>query len=203
MQNLLIPIAFIVLMSVLGFLTQKLKKAADRRQAERERERARERTKDRRDPIRTASSDIDRYLKAVDAQRQKSAPVPRPKQVKPPVVPTVVPARRQRVSETAATAFPEAKKKAQAAKLPTTTVVDDLPVAAVVGGTSAAPVVTAPAQLVKPLRASVAPPSLMADAQTPFGRQFAALLKGPDSLALAVALKEVLGPPKCKRGREG
>ncbi|MEO2091447.1 MAG: isoaspartyl peptidase/L-asparaginase [Gemmataceae bacterium] len=94
---------------------------------------------------------------------------------------------------------PEAKKKPKPAKRPPAPH-DDLPVATVVGGLSAAPVVTAPAQLVKPERASAAPAGLGDARATPFGRQFAGLLKGPNALALAVALQEVLGPPKCKRG---
>jgi hypothetical protein len=208
MDKLLIPIGFLVLMSVLGFLTQKLKKAAEKRQAEKDRNRNRDRNEDRnpdrREPLRTASSDIDRFLKAIDAQRNKSAPKPRTAQPKPAVVPTVPTARRPRAAETPAPAFPEAKKKnAPAAKVPTATVVDDLPVAKVVGGTSAAPVVTAPAQLVKPQRASVAPPSLTTDTPSEFGALLTRLLSKPNAAALAVALQEVLGPPKCKQGRAG
>jgi hypothetical protein len=201
MEKLLIPLGFIVLMSVLGYLTQMLKRTAEKRQMERDRERARERAVDRqqREPLRTGSSDIDRYLRAVDAQRQKAAPPARPPQPKPPVVPTVAKAR-PRVVDTIAPTFPESKRKGTAAKVPVAAALDDLPVASVIGGTSAAPVVTAPAQLAKPQRASVAPPSLTADAPTTFGRQFVALVKGPNALALAFALQEVLGPPKCKRG---
>ena len=185
MQNLLIPLGIIVLMSVLGYLTQVLKRAADKRQMERDRNRE----PVRREPIRTGSSDIDRFLRAVDAQRQKGGPSARP--APPPKkadIPTAAPVRRPRVADTAAPAFPEAKKKAPPAKA----VPDDLPVATVVGGT-AAPVVTAPAQLAKPQRASAAPAAAAATPTTPFGRQFAGLLKGSNALALAVALQEVLG----------
>ena len=72
MEKLIIPIAIIALMSFLGYLTQLLKKAADKRQDERDREQARERTQ--REAVRTGSSDIDRYLRAVDAQRQTHGP---------------------------------------------------------------------------------------------------------------------------------
>jgi hypothetical protein len=196
MQNLLIPLGIIVLMSVLGYLTQVLKRAAEKRQMERDRGRE----PVRREPIRTGSSDIDRFLRAVDAQRQKGGPAARP--APPPKkadVPTAAPVRRPRLAESTAAVFPEAKKKAPPAKRPTTPL-DDLPVATVVGGLPTAPVVTAPAQLVKPERASAAPAGTDAVPVTAFGRQFAGLLKGPNALALAVALQEVLGPPKCKRG---
>jgi hypothetical protein len=199
MQNLLIPLGIIVLMSVLGYLTQMLKRAAEKRQMERDRDRAHERARRepvRAEPLRTGSSDIDRFLRAVDAQRQKGGPAPRPAPAKKADFPTATPVRRPRLADTAA--FPEAKKKAPPAKR--STPLDDLPVAAVVGGLAAPPVVTAPAQLVKPERASVAPAGTDAVPVTPFGRQFAGLLNGPNALALAVALQEVLGPPKCKRG---
>lgn len=201
MQNLLIPLGIIVLMSVLGYLTQVLKRAAEKRQMERDRGRATEERARRdppREPIRTGSSDIDRFLRAVDAQRQKGGPAPRPAPKKADV-PTATPVRRPRLAEATAPVFPEAKKKAPPAKV-APVVPDDLPVATVVGGLAAAPVVTAPAQLAKPQRASAAPPAASAAPATPFGRQFAGLLKGPNALALAVALQEVLGPPKCKKG---
>ncbi len=202
MQNLLIPLGIIVLMSVLGYLTQVLKRAADKRQLERDRGRATEeraRREPPRETVRTGGSDIDRFLRAVDAQRQKGGPAARPAPPKKADIPTATPVRRPRLADTAGTAFPEAKKKAPPAKRPAAPP-DGLPVATVIGGLSAAPVVTAPAQLVKPERASVAPVSLGSATATPFGRQFAGLLNGPNALALAVALQEVLGPPKCKRG---
>ncbi|MEO2090362.1 MAG: hypothetical protein ABGY75_12825, partial [Gemmataceae bacterium] len=94
MQNLLIPLGIIVLMSVLGYLTPVLKRAADKRQMERDR--AREPV--RREPIRTGSSDIDRFLRAVDAQRQKGGPAARPASPpKNPDVPTAAPVRRPRL----------------------------------------------------------------------------------------------------------
>lgn len=193
MEKLLIPLGFIVLMSVLGYLTQMLKKAAEQRQVEKDRERGR----DRREPLRTASSDIDRYLRAVDAQRQKGGGPAKPAP-KPPEVPTVSKPRRPRPADAAAPAFPEARRK-PAPPPPAAAALDDLPVAKVISEPSTAPVVTPPAQLVKPQRASAAPASSTAPAPTVFGRQFTALLKGPDSAALAIAMMEVLGPPKCKR----
>ena len=197
-QNALIPLGIIVLMSVLGYLTQMLKKTADKRLQEKERERDRERRAARADAPRpaSASADIDRYLRAVDAQRQKPAPSPRqaPKSPPPPV-PTVPAARKPRLADTAAPAFPEAKRR-----VPKATPADDLPVATVVKDVPTAPVVTAPAQLAKPLRASAPPPTQATAPATPFALQFAALLKSPNAAALAVALHEVLGPPKCKQG---
>jgi hypothetical protein len=196
MEKLIIPIAIIALMSFLGWLTQLLKKAADKRQDDRDRERARERVQ--REAVRTGASDIDRYLRAVDAQRQRTAPSARPAATAAPV-PTVTPTRRPRPSDAPAVAFPEAKAKPPA-KAPVS-LPDDLPVARVVAEPTTS--VTAPAQLAKlakPMRASAAPEKPRSEPVSPFMKQLQGVLKGPDAAAMAVVLSEVLGPPKGKRG---
>lgn len=196
MEKLLIPLGIIMLMSFLGYLTQLLKKAADRRQGERDRERVREQAQ--KETIRTGSADIDRYLRAVDAQRQRAAAPPRPVAKAAPV-PTVPPVRKPRLADSpAATAFPQAKLK-PAAKAPAA-LPDDLPVATVVEPTTS---VTAPAQLAKlakPERATAAPEKPRTEPTSPFAKQLVGTLRGPNAAAMAVVLHEVFGPPKCKRG---
>jgi hypothetical protein len=193
--NLLIPLGIIVLMAVLGQLMNWLKRTAERRQMERGQ--PADRNGDR-PPVVAPSRDprdISRYLRAVDAQRQKTAAPARPAAKGPPP-PPVPPTRKPRLADTAGTAFPEAKPRKPS---PAPVADDDLPVAAVVTPPAVGPVVTPPAQLARPARATPAPAKPKAEPTTPFARQFAALLSGPNAAALAVALNEVLGPPKCKR----
>jgi hypothetical protein len=184
MNQILIPLGIIVLMAILGQLMNWLKRVAEQKQMERNRLPANMPERSSLPP-----RDLSRYLRAVDAQRQKPLPTARPT---PPVaVPTVAPVKRPRIADTASPAFPQAKPK------PTTTpATEDLPVAVVVTPTTT-PIVAPPIAHAKPKRA--APPIQKTSPVTPFARQFTTLLAGPNAAALAVALHEVLGPPKCKR----
>jgi hypothetical protein len=191
MNPLLITIGIIVVMSVLGYLTQALKRASDRRLEEREREKQRERRANAAlaNPNVSSQNDLDRYIRAVEAQRQRPVPTARPA-VRAAPVPTVQPARKKRV-EDIPTAFPEAKRRGAAP-----VVSDELPMATVVtprgSVPTAAPVLRA--EQVATLTASKSTKST-----TPFGRQLSALLSSGDATALAVVLHEVLGPPKCRQ----
>jgi hypothetical protein len=190
--NFLIPLGIIVVMSVLGYLMQMLKNATQKQQAERDRERAaaRGRAKERQPAVRTANRDLDRYQRAIDAQRAKPAPTSKPvaaRVVAPP--PTVVPVRKQRLADASAADFKTTKPVSSRTALITS---DDIPTATVVGTPQIA-VVTKP---VKAAAAKTASPIVV----NPVATQLQKLLQNPNSLAVAVALQEVLGPPKCKRG---
>jgi hypothetical protein len=139
------------------------------------------------------SGDIDRFLQELDKLRKKqadaggsparSAPVP---VVKPKAKPrpAVVTPKRSKLDLPPPVVAPRRS--------------DDLPVAAVVP--PALPSV-APPQPLPPAMTGTATVSRPPRSQpvTPFGRNLAALLSGPQGLQLAIALQEVLGPPKCKR----
>ncbi len=194
MGGLLITFGIIVVMSILGYLTQMLKRASDRRQQERDRERERERraraAQENPNPNPTNRNDLDRYFQAVDAQRQKAIPTARPVARAAPV-PTVQPARQKR--EDIPTAAPAAKRSRSKTALPPIPT-DDLPVATVVTPRGTVPTAA-------PLRPK---PSIPAGTKstgptTPLARQLAVLLKNPHTPALAVVLTEIFGPPKCRQ----
>lgn len=194
MGGLLITFGIIVVMSILGYLTQMLKRASDRRQQERDRERERERraraAQENPNPNPTNRNDLDRYFQAVDAQRQKAIPTARPVARAAPV-PTVQPTRSKR-ADGIPTASPVGKRAKTA---PPTIPTDDLPVATVVTPRGSVPTAA-------PLRPK---PSIPAGTKstgpvTPFARQLAVLLKSPHAPGLAIVLAEVFGPPKCRQG---
>ncbi len=192
--NFLIPLGIIVVMSVLGYLMQMLKNATQKQQAERDRERAaaRSRAKDRQPTVRTANRDLDRYQRAIDAQRAKPAPS------NIPVAAKVVASKavsKPRLADTPAPEFPASKSssaRTAAATLVTGTF-DAIPTATVVATPKIA-VVT------KPVKAPAPPKSATTEHVNPVAVQLQALLQNPNSLAVAVMLHEVLGPPKCKGG---
>lgn len=198
MNGLLITFGIIVVMSILGYLTQLLKRASDRRQQERDRERERERRAraalENPNPLPTRKNDLDRYIQAVEAQRQKPVPTARPVgRAKP--VPVVQPARKKPRTDDVPTAFPQAKRGKP------TPVTDDLPMATVVSPPGISPVM-APAKAAKAAKTAKAAPAAGATAPTtPLARQLVALLRNPQSPALAVVLAEVLGPPKCRQNQ--
>ncbi len=199
MGGLLFTFGIIVVMSVLGYLTQALKRAADRRQQEQDRERERERraraARENPDPVApTNRNDLDRYIRAVEAQRQKPVPTARPvSTARPNPVPTVQPARKKSRADDPPSGFPTAKRsKAE----PAPVVPDELPVATVVTPRGSVPT-AAPVQ--RPEKAATLTPSRSTKSETPVGRRLAALFASGDAVALAVVLHEVLGPPKCKQ----
>lgn len=189
MQGLLITFGIIVVMSILGYLTQLLKRASDRRQQEQDRERERQRRAraalENPNPNPTRQNDLDRYIRAVEAQRQKPVPVARGTPV-----PTVQPARKKQRADDVPAAFPPAK-----ARKPSNPAVDDLPMATVVNPPAGVPVAT-PTKATKPPKPAAAKPVPPA---SPLARQLVTLLKSPQAPALAVVLHEVLGPPKCRQ----
>jgi len=195
MNGLLITFGIIVVMSILGYLTQLLKRASDRRQQERDRERERERRAraalENPEPLPTRKNDLDRYIQAVEAQRQKPVPTARPVgRAKP--VPTVQPARKKKQrTDDVPTAFPSAKRGK-----PVPVATDDLPMATVVTPRGSVPT-AAPA--LRPEQAATLTPSRSTRSGSPLGRQLSALLSSKDATALAVVLHEVLGPPKCRQ----
>jgi len=192
--NFLIPLGIIVVMSVLGYLMQMLKNSTQKQQAERERERsaARARAKDRQPTVRTANRDLDRYQRAIDAQRAKPAPSNIPVAAK---VVAPKPTRKVRLADAPAPDFPASKSSS--ARTTTAPLIpgtfDEIPTATVV---------TTPkiAVVTKPVKAPAPPKSATTEPVNPVAVQLQALLQNPNSLAVAIMLHEVLGPPKCKRG---
>ncbi len=187
-QALLIPFGVLIVMSVLGYLTRMLKNASDRRQQEQAQEKQRQRRANA--AVASNPSDIDRYIRAVESQRQKAPAMPTAIPVAK-AVPTARP--RPRIADAAPSAFPEAKpRKPQADELPIATVVNRRADAAPIARPTNLKQVAATSVTVRPSQ----PQSLV-------GKQVGALLKDPNSAALAMALLAVLGPPKCRKGREG
>jgi len=188
--NFLIPLGIIAVMSVLGYLMQMLKNASQKQEVERDRQRAEARVRGRQGNAPTANNDLDRFQRAIDAQRKKPAPKPSRNM---DVVPTATPVKRRRVADVETADFPAAKTapRATAAELPASTIV---PMKA-----------TKPKQLAKleaPKRASAAKTGTTVSsdaAPNPVAAQVQALLQGPNAMAIVMALQEVLGPPKSKR----
>jgi hypothetical protein len=194
-NGLLVTIGIIVVMSILGYLTQMLKRASDRRMEEREREKQRERRANAAlaNPNVSSRNDLDRYIQAVEAQRQRPVPTARPAARATPV-PTIQPARKKARTEDAATAFPTAKVRGAGAA---PVVPDDLPMATVVTPRGSVPTA---APILRAEKAATLTPSRSTRSATPVGRQLVALFGSGEAVALAVVLHEVLGPPKCRQG---
>lgn len=199
MGGLIVTFGIIIVMSILGYLTQALKRAADRRLQERERERARERRAqaalENPTPVApTRRNELDRYIQAVEAQRAKPVPTARPV-VRAAPVPTVQPARKKARTEDVATAFPPAKlAHGEVAPI----VPDELPVAKVVTPRGSVPTA---APVLRAEKAATLTPSRSTKSATPVGRQLAALFKSGEAIGLAVVLQEVFGPPKCRQNQ--
>ena len=195
MNGLLITLGIVVVMSVLGYLTQALKRASDRRLQEQEREKQRQRRAAAAEAVAnpTTQNELDRYIRAVEAQRARPVPTARPAVRGIPVaVPTVQPARKPRAVDTG-TAFPEAKPRGPGTA---PVVPDDLPMATVITPRGSVPVA---APVLKADKAGTLTASRSTRSVTPFGRQLSALLSSKNATALAVVLHEVLGPPKCRQ----
>jgi hypothetical protein len=104
----------------------------------------------------------------------------------------VTPARKAPLAEASAADFKTTKRET-ARPLPGA--FDDIPTAAVVA-TPKLPAAAKAAKAAPPAPRSVESPL----PASPVAAQLQKLLANPNSLAVAVALQEVLGPPKCKRG---
>ena len=136
---------------------------------------------------RKPTGDIDRFLQEIDRLRRKTAeeqgqtarPIPRVQAVPPPV-PRVRPA-------------PRVKPVLRPAEV---LAAESAPVVTPVSTPLAAEFV-APAQVTKPTGAAQV--SRMELRQSPGVTAALHLLRSPRTLAAAVVLEEVLGPPKCKR----
>lgn len=210
MEKLLIPLGIMVGLSLLGWLTQRLKNAQDRRQAERDRER---RLNSPTAPVVTSSAtakpaaaDLNRFMAEIDKLRQRGAPGEAPPTPVARTVATAIPvakaAKKVRLGESLPSTFETTAAPIQSRSI---NPADDLPVAAVVGPTFAS--TPAPTATVKSGSPTVtAAPKAVSGATkykdrnlgptTPFGRQLIALLGNPQSLPMAVVLHEILGPPK-------
>ena len=199
MGGLIVTFGIIVVMSILGYLTQMLKRASDRRQQERDREKERERRaraaleNPSMNPTPARRNDLDRYIQAVEAQRQKPTPTARPARATP--VPTVQSARKKARVADVPTAFPAAKR---AKGDPAPVVPDELPMAKVVTPRGSVPTA---APILRPELAATLTPSRSTRSATPVGRQLTALFKSGEAIALAVVLQEVFGPPKCRQNQ--
>lgn len=191
-----IVLGVLLLLSFLGWAVKQLKKTSEQREEDARREKRKQQRQDERESSGQATT-FDRYMEEVDRQRRGEVTAKRA--TRPPVVPTVKPAaKKQRLADTLGTGFPEAKPVTAKRAAPTT---DDLPTAAVVSPPGSMPLAK-PARASappKPARASAPAKLVTAPAATPFAKEFTALLATPQSAALAVILKEVLGPPKCKQ----
>lgn len=124
-------------------------------------------------PTRTSQGDIDRFLQEIDRLRKKPAePAPVASRPKAKVV-AAVPTVRQAKPVTSRTEFPPAK-----------------------------PAAPQPVPVVVPVASPITAPAVskaQAREMSPFGRNLATLLSGPQAVAMGIVLHEVLGPPKCKR----
>lgn len=213
MEKLLIPLGIMVGLSILGWLTQKLKNSQDRKQVERDRER---RANSPTVPVvtssaaRPAAADLNRFMEEIDKLRQRGAPGAPPPPIPqarpmPKAIPVVAAKKKIRLGESAPTTFETTAAPIQSRSM---NPADDLPVAAVVSPTFApptikptsakggAPVVTA---AVKAISGVTKYKERNTGATTPFGRQLVALLGNANSMPMAVVLQEILGPSKCQQ----
>ncbi len=156
--------------------------------------------------VRSSSNDIDRFLEEIDRLRKKKAdggepPVAKPVKARPK--PTAVP-----VAEAAPV---RSTRRIEATPAPTpqpTVVISDLPPAVPVVSTAETPQTPqTPRALHRQGDAPAAPRGgsrvtvrQRVAPKTEFGRGLTALLANPQSVAMAVVLQEVLGPPKSKQG---
>jgi len=203
MGNILIPLGIIVGISVLSWVFQQVKKASE----EQKRQQQVAAPQARRTGPKTGGSDIDRFLQEIDKLRAGGKPTPKAA-AKPPPAPKPAPqAKKVRLGEQAAPTFKTtaAPVAAVRSKTPAPAGPDDLPVATVVGparsgttvataGTSVATIATV-ATIARPTDAG------FRVAKSAISSKITELLANPQSAAVAVALNEILGPPKSNRRR--
>jgi hypothetical protein len=144
--------------------------------------------------VKTGNSDMDRFLQEIEKLRKKSADggdersKPAAKPTRAASVPTVAAKKSKRDVPTVAT-------KSRVERLPPAQVISEPP-----------PVPAPPVAQSQPTTMPSPPPSpilsqrgVTQKAQTPFGANLAALLKGKNNIAMAVTLNEIFGPPKSKQ----
>jgi hypothetical protein len=215
MQQLLIPLGIMVGLSLLGWLTQKLKNSQERKQVERDRER---RASSPTAPVvnstpgpKAGAADLNRFMQEIDRLRQRGAPGSAPPapivQARPvtKAAPVIAAKKKVRLGDAIPTTFETTAAPTQSRSI---NPADDLPIASVVSPTFApptispisskggAPVVTA---AVRSISGATKYKERNTGATTPFGRQLVALLGNSQSLPMAVVLQEILGPPKCQQ----
>ncbi|VTR96442.1 unnamed protein product [Gemmata massiliana] len=161
--------------------------------------------------VRTANSDMDRFLAEIDRLRRKAGTNPSPPSQpgsSAPVAPVVQPIKppaesRQRTRVVAELADSAAASSAAAGfsvspqaptrAAPIAAQIEELPVAQVLRPTSST---GAPATKVTKLVGRARPAS-----KTNFGKNLTSLLGSGQGVAMAVVLQEILGPPKSKKGK--
>jgi hypothetical protein len=170
--------------------------------------------------MRTGGSEVDRFMQEINRLRERSGAPPVAKAIPTArqtgkVIPTVAPVRKkQRLSEqTGPETFPVTTGQIATGQslVPPPPAIpsrsrEELPMATVVG---IAPRIVSVPQTVAPVSPPVVTTAIKAKSAmverktapgSPKGVQLMDLLKDKNSLAIAVLLQEVLGPPKCKRG---
>ena len=206
MGNILLPLGIIVGISILSWIFQQVQKASEEQRRQQQQQAAPPVV--RRAGPKTGGSDIDRFLQEIDKLRAGGKPPPKAAPKPPPPQPKPAPqAKKVRLGDQAAPAF-KTTAAPVAASVPPRIVVptgsrssadDDLPVATVVGQDRSSPIhsagvsVATIATIVRPTDAG------FRAARSPIATKVTALLANPESAAVAVALNEILGPPKCKR----
>jgi len=229
MQQILIPIGIMVGLSILSWLVQQMKAAADKKQMQRDRERQRteaaaraERAAERREverplppppppAMRAATSEVDRFMQEINRLRERAGapPAAKPAGGTAKVIPTVSPVRKKkRVSEESPSTFPVTTGQVATGQslLPppvATPPRDELPLATVVGTprivSVPAALPTSPPVVTKAVKAKSAMVDRGSAPASAVGVQLMALLKDKKTMAAAMILQEVLGPPKSKR----
>jgi len=203
MGNLLLPLGIIVGISILSWIFQQVTKAAE----EKRRQQVAAPPVARRPGPKTGGSDIDRFLQEIDKLRGGGKPGPKAAPKPPPPPPKVAPlAKKVRLGDQAAptfktTAAPVAEARRKPAPTSQGTADDELPVATVVGQEQArsSPITTAGVSVATIATITRPTDAGFRTAKTAIASKITELLANPESAAVAVALNEILGPPKCKR----
>ena len=206
MGNLLLPLGIIVGISILSWIFQQVQKAAE----EKRRQQAAPPPPPvvRRPGPKTGGSDIDRFLQEIDKLRGGGGkPAPKVALKPPPPPPKPAPqAKKVRLGDQAAptfktTAAPVAEARRKPAPVSRDAAGDELPVATVVGQEQArsSPITTAGVSVATIATITRPTDAGFRSAKTAIASKITELLANPESAAVAVALNEILGPPKCKR----
>ncbi|HEY3789247.1 MAG TPA: hypothetical protein VGL71_10345 [Urbifossiella sp.] len=201
-------IAIAVIVGVVSVIAQALNKI---KEAEAPPRRMPARRTDRGDEPRRPEKDMDRFLAEIDRLRRKNAEKnepdaarPRPPKAlpvarqssrgekpKPKVVAEIIEPQRRRV-DTSAMAAPPAPVAPGTLSPDGHTNPDELPVATVVGATSATGAPSATRVTKLPTRARPTP-------RTNLAMNLTGLLNSGQGVAMAIILQEILGPPKSKK----
>jgi len=184
-----IVLAIVIIVAVISAVSQVLKGQQEAAAPPR-----RQRPRSSSGSVRSSSGDIDRFLQEIDRLRKRPGEAAEPP-AKPkakaratavPIrqtVPTVEPARSRRVESQVAYRA------------------EELPVAAVVPHPAAPKSAPQPVLITPTIVAvgKIADTTGRREAQTPLGKNLAAMLSSPQAVPMAFVLHEILGPPKCKQ----